>query len=280
MKVSLLPFLLLALALVSRAEEATPAPFKLIGMKAYSDKIENKAEIGKDGVKIEGGVRVGNISQRGSEITDLTFPETQRKQYFDFTFGSGSAGREVKVNLVSKKTSAGLNRRVLSLAGKIDDKGTLPAEWSLENDWPVGLYNVVFVSDGQVVGSGGYLVKATPERETPVTAGEVTIYSVRDGKEVEMKDLKPSDNNLVFACATKGAFTAGATVRMWLERVDKDGGAQEIQPTVMEVKEWPLDDTNLVYKLELPGAMPVGTFNVVFAVNGKELKRQPFSVKE
>jgi hypothetical protein len=59
MKVFLLPLVLLASAFVSRAEEATPAPFKLIGMKAYSDKIENKAEIGKDGIKIEGGVRAG-----------------------------------------------------------------------------------------------------------------------------------------------------------------------------------------------------------------------------
>lgn len=279
MKISALSLLLLASVSLSQAEEAKPVPFKLVGMKAYSDKIENKAEVGKDGVKIEGGVRVGNIAQRGSEIPDLTFPETQRKQYFDFTFSPGSAGKEVEVHVVGEKTSAGINRNVLSLSGKIDDKGTLPAEWSLKKNWPVGLYNVVFVYGGQVVGNGGYLVKATPERETPITAGDVTIYSVRDGKDVEVKELKPSDNNLIFSCATKGSYTKGATVRMWLEKVDDKGATQEIPTTVMQVEEWPLDDTDLVYTLELPGAMPVGSYNVVYAVNGKVLKKQPFLVK-
>lgn len=280
MRISIVSLVLLASAVLAQAEDAKPVPFKLIAMKAYSDKIENKAEVGKEGFKIEGGVRVGNISQRGPEIADLTFPETQRIQYFDFTFGPGSAGKDVEVHVVSEKTSAGINRSVLSLSGKINDKGSLPAEWSLTKDWPVGLYNVAFVSAGQGVGNGRYLVKATPERETPITAGDVTIYSVRGGKDVEVKELKPADNNLIFSCSTKGSFTKGATVRMWLEKVDENGASKEIAPTAMEVKEWPLDNTDLVYTLELPGATPVGNFAVVYAVNGKVLKTQPFSVKE
>lgn len=280
MRVHALCLALLASAFVCHAEEAKPVPFKLIGMKAYSDQIENKAEVSKDGFKIEGGVRVGSLAQRGSEISDLAFPETQRKQYFDFTFGPGSAGKEVDVHVVSERTSAGINREVLSLSGKIGAEGVLPAEWSLKKNWPAGLYKVVFTFDEQVVGSGGYLVKATLERDTPITAGDVTTYSLREGKEVEVTTLKPSDNNLVFSCATKGSFTKGATVRMWLEKVDESGAAKEISPTVTEVQDWPLDNTDLVYTLELPGAMPVGSFVVVYAVNGKVLKKQPFSVKE
>jgi hypothetical protein len=151
--------------------------FEITGLKCFSNKIINKAEINKDGFKFEAGFRVGTNLGPGSELDDFTFPEDQLKQYFEFQFGEGAAGKTITCNVKAMKTTMGASLKVVEVSGKTDSEGKLPAEWSLEKNWPVGLYKVFFTCDGQPVGTAGYLVKAVKDRESPIKATGVTPWS-------------------------------------------------------------------------------------------------------
>lgn len=283
-------FALLSLLLVSSSSGEEPAAqketaadpgFEIKSMKCFSDKIINKAEVGKTGFKVEGGIRIGTPSGPGSELADFTFPEDQLKQYFEFQFGPGSAGKTIGVKVKAMRTTLGNNLGVVDVSGKTDAAGKLPAEWSLKKNWPVGLYKVFFTCDGAPVGTAGYVVKAVKDRESPIQATGVTILSLKDGKSTEKTKLTSTDNDLVFKCATKGANTKGVAVRMF---VGQRGAKQEdntiIKGSEITVEDWPLENTEILYSFELPDKFPKGDYDLVIYLDGKLLIEHPFSVSE
>ena len=262
------------------AKEPAGPGFEVTSMKCFSDKIINKASVGVDGVKIEGGIRIGALEGPGSELTDFTFPEDQKKQHFEFQFGPGSGGKTISVSLKAVRTTLGANIGILEVSGKTDKNGKLPAEWNLKKNWPVGLYKAFFTCDGASVGTAGYLVKAVKDRETPIEATGVTILSFKDGKSTEKTKLTTADNDLNFKCATKGANTKGADVRM-LVRVKGDKEQERIlKGSEVKIDSWPLEDTEMIYSLELPDKFPAGDYDMVIFVNEEQLIAHPFSVTE
>lgn len=256
--------------------EAEVEGFKLVGMKCYSDKIQNKIESGKGGFKIEGGFKLGG--GKGSEISDFTFPEDQLKQYFDFQFGPGSGGKTIDVVLETVKSTAGVGLEVVSLSGKTDGEGKLPAEWNMKKNWPVGTYRASFSCEGKSVGTGTYLVKAVADRESPIKPKELKTYAVKEGERVEKTKLTPGDNSLVFSLATEGAATKGAKVNMFLGYMDDKGEKQVIPDAAVEIEDWPLEDTVLVYTFELPKELPEGKYFMVYLVNDEILLEHEFDV--
>lgn len=277
-----LPLALLLAAPPASAQEAAPpadAGFKVAGMKCFSDKIVNKAEVTKGGFKFEAGVKIGDTGP-GSELADYTFPEDQRKQYFRFDFGEAGAKKTVAAKVVAAKTTLGMNLEVITVSGETSAEGELPAEWSLDKNWPVGFYKVFFSSDGKPAGTAGYLVKAKEERKKPLAAKSVTILSMREGAPVAVEALKPSDNDLVFKVATEGGDTAGMNVGMLLGYIDEEGKKQSVPNSEITVEEWPLEDTELIYTFEMENPMPVGKFFFVVQVDGADLVAHPFAVAE
>jgi hypothetical protein len=260
--------------------EAPDPGFEIKSMKCFSDKIINKAEIGKTGIKVEGGFRIGTPAGPGSELNDFTFPEDQLKQFFEFQFGPGSAGKTIGVTVKAMRTTLGTNLPVVEVSGKTDATGKLPAEWSLKKNWPVGLYKVFFTCDGAPVGTAGYLVKAVQDRESPIKATGVSILSFKDGKSTEKTKLAPTDNDLIFKCATRGASTKGAEVRMFVGKREQEGKNTIIKGSEVTVADWPLEDTEIIYSLELPDKFPKGNYDMVIFVNGKLLIEHPFSVAD
>ena len=257
----------------------TGAGFKLTGMKCFSDRIINKAGVGKGGFKLEAGVQIGSTGP-GSEITDYTFPEDQKKQYFHFDFGEAGAKKKITATVVAAKTTLGINLDVISVSGETDAAGKLPAEWSLKSNWPVGFYEVFFTSGGKPAGSAGYLVRATEDRKKPLVAKGVTILSMREGKAVAVEALKPSDNNLLFKVATEGADTAGADVVMFLGYIDDQEKKQAIPNSEVSVQKWPLENTELIYTFEMEKPFPAGSYFLVVQVGGVDLVAHPFTVAE
>lgn len=261
-------------------EEAKPPPFKVVSMKCFSDKHINRAGVSKEGFRIEGGFKIGNVEGRGSELDEFAFPETQKKHYLDFKFGPGGERKKVKVNLVAKRTTAGLNQSFLELEGTTDGEGNLECEWSLKRNWPIGLYTAYFTHEGQSVGSGGYFV--TPEkehRESPIKADKVTIVIEKDGKTEECAGLVPGGPEARFRIPTTGAKTKGAHVVMKLDRVT--GNEKEtISGSEVDIESWPLEDTVLIYTLSLPASFPEGKYRVVVHVDEALLVAHDFEVKK
>jgi hypothetical protein len=267
-------------AAAQEKEEAKP-PFKVVSMKCFSDRFINRAGISKEGFRIEGGFKVGNVEGRGSELDEFAFPETQKKHYLEFKFGPGSERKKIKVNLVAKRTTAGLNESFLELEGTTDSDGNLECEWSLKRNWPIGLYTAYFSHEGQSVGSGGYFV--TPEkehRESPIKAGKVTILIEKDGKTEECAGLVPGGPEARFRIPTTGAKTKGAHVNMELARITDKGEKEAIQGSEVDIPSWPLEDTVLIYTLSLPASFPEGKYQVVVHVDEALLVAHDFEVKK
>jgi hypothetical protein len=264
----------------AKPEQAAGPGFEIKSMRCFSDSIINKAEIGKGGVKIEGGLSIGTPSGPGTELSDFTFPENQQKQYFIFDFGPGGADKMITANLKALRTTAGAGLNMLQVSGNTDKEGKLPAEWNLKKNWPVGLYKVFFTCEGQSVGTAGYLVKATKDREAPIKATGVTILSFKDGKGTEKAGLTTSDNDLVFKCATTGGNTKGVSVRMFIGQIDDKGEKTIVKDSEIAVEGWPLEDTELVYSFELPGKFPAGKYHMVYYVNDEMIIAHPFTVVE
>lgn len=263
------------------AAKAPAGPgFQVTGMKCFSDKIINKLETGKGGFKLEAGFRVGTNLGPGSELEDFTFPEDQMKQFFTFEFGAAGAKKEITATVKAMKTTLGANLKVVSVSGTTDAEGKLPAEWSMKRNWPVGLYKVFFTCNDQPVGSAGYLVKAVKDRESPITSEGVTILSYRDGKAVPKTALTPDDNDLIIKCATKGANTKGADIRMFIGYIDDKGEKLTLPDSEVTMEKWPLEDTELIYTFEMGKKMPVGKFFMVYLINGEELAVHPFTIAE
>jgi hypothetical protein len=264
----------------SKPKQVAEPGFEIKSMRCFSDSIINKAEIGKGGVKIEGGFSIGTRSGPGTELSDFTFPEDQQKHYFIFDFGPGGADKMITANLKAMRTTAGAGVNMIQVSGKTDKEGKLPAEWNLKKNWPVGLYKVFFTCEGQSVGTAGYLVKATKDREAPIKATGVTILSFKDGKPTEKAALTTSDNDLVFKCATTGGNTKGVAVRMFIGQIDDKGEKTIVKNSEITVEDWPLEDTELVYSFELPGKFPAGKYHMVFYVNDEVITAHPFTVAE
>lgn len=279
MKRLLLSLFLTGLPIIAQ-DVAVEGGFKITGMKCFSDKIINSVDVGKDGFKIEAGFRIGTPSGPGSELKDFTFPEDQLKQYFTFEFGKAAAGKLINVEVKAMKTTMGVNLDVVSVSGKTDDDGDLPAEWNLKTPWPVGLYKVFFTCEDKPVGTAGYIVKATKDRKTPIKAKGVTILSMRNDKPVEKTQLTPEDNNLIFKCATEGANTKGCTVSMFIGTINEKGEKERMPDTEVTVEDWPLENTELLYTLELPKRFPPGEYHMVFLINDELLTAHPFKVAE
>lgn len=279
----LLPFVMLPLAVTLPAQEpSAKAPadpgFEIKGMKCFSDKIINKAEIGKGGFKLEAGFKIGTDTGPGSELDDFTFPEDQLKQYFSFDFGSAGAKKTITASVRAIKTTLGANLPVISVSGDTDAEGKLPAEWSLKHNWPVGFYKVFFTCDDKSVGSAGYLVKATKDRTSPIKAEGVTILAYHDGKAVEKTNLKPEDSDLLFKCATKGANTKGVTVRMFIGFIDDKGEKSILPDSEVTMEGWPLEDTEILYSFDMKKPFPEGDYFMVYLIDGEELVAHPFKV--
>lgn len=263
------------------AEKKPAAPgFEIQSMKCFSDKIINKASVGVDGIKVEGGIRIGTPEGPGSELTDFTFPEDQRKQYFEFQFGPGSGGKTITASLRAARTTLGANLKIVEISGKTSKDGKLPAEWNMKKNWPVGLYKVFFTCEGESVGTAGYLVKAVKDRESPIVATGVTIVSFKDGKGTEKTKLTTADNDLNFKCETKGASTKGANVRMLVRKKGDKEEERILKGSEVKLEDWPLEDTEIVYSLELPDKFPEGDYDMIIFVNEAQLIAHPFSVTE
>lgn len=262
------------------AEKPADPGFEIKGLKCFSDKIINKAEVGASGFKVEAGFRVGTNLGPGSELSDFTFPENQLKQFFEFQFGEAAAGKTITATVKGMRTTFGAGIGVVEVSGKTDKNGNLPANWSLEKNWPVGLYKVFFTCDDQPVGSAGYLVKAVKDRESPIKATGVTIISYKDGKGTEKTTLTTADNDLIFKCATTGANTKGTTVRMLIGYEDDKGEKVIMKNSEVTMEDWPLEDTTLVYALELPEKFPAGDYNMVYFINDEPLIAHSFTVTE
>ncbi|QIF02422.1 hypothetical protein [Roseimicrobium sp. ORNL1] len=254
--------------------------FEIKGMRCFSDSIINKAEVGKSGFKVEIGGSIGTRSGPGSELSDFTFPENQQKQYFIFDFGPQGAEKMITAKLKAMRTTAGAGLSIVEVSGKTDKEGKLPAEWNLKKNWPVGFFKVFFTCEGQPVGTAGYLVKATKDREAPIKATGVTILSFKDGKSTEKTGLTTSDNDLVFKCATTGGNTKGVPVRMFIGQIDDKGEKSILKNSEITVEDWPLEDTELVYSFELPDKFPAGKYHMVIYANNEMLIAHPFTVAE
>lgn len=267
---------LLCLSFVSVVySEEEGGGFEITGMKCFSDQKTNKAEVGKDGFKFQASFGLGG--KPGDELKDFTFPETQKKQYFEFQFGPGSEGKTVTVILRGERTTLGIGNKVVEVSGAIDKEGKLPAEWSLKRDWPVGFYKAYFTCEGKPVGSAGYVVKAVKERETPIEATGVKILSFKGDKPTEKTTLSPEDNDLIIKCATKGAHTSGAKVHMFIRSAGEDG--KVVPKSEANVDDWPLEDTEIIYSYEMSKGLPVGSYEFVTEVNEKEITTHPFKVE-
>ena len=260
--------------------EAKP-PFKVVSMKCFSDKYINRAGISKEGLRIEGGFKIGNIEGRGSELDEFAFPETQRKHYLEFKFGAGGEKKKIHVTLVAKRTTAGLDQSFLEVEGVTSGDGTLDCEWSLKRDWPIGLYTAYFTHEGQAVGSGGYFVTPAKEhRESPIKADKVTILIDKDGKMQEQASLAPGGPEARFRMPTTGAKTKGAHVKMELAHLTDKGAKEAIPGSEVDIPSWPLEDTTLIYTLSLPATFPEGKYQVVVHVDEALLVAHDFEVRK
>ena len=287
-----LAFVIASLFLLPAAFGQEPAPkkepaeapadpgFEIQSMKCFSDKVINKAAVGVDGIKVEGGIRIGTPEGPGSKLTDFTFPEDQQKQYFEFQFGPGGGGKTITASLRAMRTTLGANLKIVEVTGKTSKDGKLPAEWNMKKNWPVGLYKVFFTCEGASVGTAGYLVKAVQDRESPIESTGVTIFSFKDGKSTEKTKLTTADNDLNFKCETKGANTKGATVRMLVRGTGDKEEERILKGSEVKVEDWPLEDTEIIYSLELPDKFPKGDYEMVIFVNDKVLTEHRFSVTE
>jgi hypothetical protein len=252
------------------------APFKLTSIKYFSDRIINKAEKTPGGFKIEFGARVG-IKGPGSELGSADFPETQLVQYAKAQFGAAAAGKAVNVLVMAEKTTRGIEKRVISLSGKVGSDGSLPIEVSLKESWPVGIYRMEFYADKALIGKAEYNVLAETLRATPIELKAVRIFTQENNKSVELTTPKPGNRYLEFIGMTAGAKTAGAAVKFTLTFTG-DGKANQ-QVMTMTVDKWPLENTPLAFNVELPRDWPVGKYRVDFAIDGKPLGNSTFEIK-
>ena len=253
------------------------APFHLISMKVFSDRILSPTEKGFTPLELAREVKLGEFAGVGSELNGYAFPENQRVQYFRFQFSPGSAGQQVDLTIFGAKTSLGLEKKVTEVTGVIDQDGNLPVQVSIDAVWPVGFYRADFSFGGKSVGQGAYQIKAVKDRTAPITVQRITIYTLEDNRGVLRNTPKTTDRYLEFHAITTGANTAGATVAWKLSVLD-NAGRPAGEVSSREITNWPLENTVIVAHYELPTDWRAGKYLLEYWVNGTAAGTHTFEI--
>jgi hypothetical protein len=196
-------------------------------------------------------------------------------------FDKAAAGQKVVTRVLAVRTTLGAERQLIQFEPvAIDAEGRLPLELKLPGAFPPGLYRVDVIQGDKIIGNAGYIVKATEAKKTPLTVATIDILRRKpDGSPEAAKPPKAADRHLYFVAETKGARTAGAHVTWTFTAVDTTAGKNKDLPGLDEMN-WPLEDTTLVYDIELPRDWPQGKYHVALKVDEETIKEIDFEIKE
>ncbi|MBS1722258.1 MAG: hypothetical protein JSS66_04540 [Armatimonadetes bacterium] len=174
----------------------------------------------------------------------------------------------------AKSTSAGSNKPIQSLQGKLDGSDVV-AEITLKNPWPVGTYHVDILIDGRTI--HGFDYEVTGEKSAIVFLGHSLAADAGSGLPgPPVKVLKKSDKHIFIQVTTKGIDTTEPEVIWRLYKVD-NGKDIELGNTVQPRMK--LQDSVLKVEFTYASDWAPGKYRTDIMFNGQKVHAIEFQIR-